>query len=108
MTAYSSIWNADDWACQGGRLKTNWTHQPFIARYLNYQDSVCLWTGKNSISNCGARNRANWYNAPQFRQLTKPQIDQMTYIRRNYMIYNYSSDRKRFNGAVPPECHLNQ
>ncbi|KAF3341430.1 putative xyloglucan endotransglucosylase/hydrolase protein 26 [Carex littledalei] len=77
MAVYSSIWNADDWACQGGRIKTNWTHQPFIARYLNYEDSVCPWTGSNSIQDCSAETPENWYTAPEFRQLTQSQTENM-------------------------------
>jgi xyloglucan:xyloglucosyl transferase len=106
MTVYSSIWNADDWACQGGRIKTNWTYQPFTARYLNYEDSVCVWTGSNNIQDCSAETAENWYTAPEFRQPTQSQIDSMNDIRSNYMIYNYCTDTKRFNGAMPQECYL--
>uniref|UniRef100_A0A0D3HJX8 GH16 domain-containing protein n=1 Tax=Oryza barthii TaxID=65489 RepID=A0A0D3HJX8_9ORYZ len=31
MSVYSSIWNADDWAMQGGRVKTDRSHAPFVA-----------------------------------------------------------------------------
>ncbi|KAJ3708940.1 hypothetical protein LUZ61_012645 [Rhynchospora tenuis] len=106
MTVYSTIWNADDWACQGGRVKTNWTYQPFIARYMDYKDSVCLWTGTHSIQDCSAEIPQNWYTAPQFKQLTQVQIDSMKYIRSNYMIYDYCSDTERYNGTMPKECSL--
>ncbi|KAL8538092.1 hypothetical protein ACS0TY_000154 [Phlomoides rotata] len=33
MSVYSSIWNADDWATQGGRVETDWSHTPFITSY---------------------------------------------------------------------------
>ncbi|KAJ3683092.1 hypothetical protein LUZ60_013319 [Juncus effusus] len=101
---YSSIWNADDWACQGGRVKTNWTHQPFIARYLNFQDSVCIWNSESSIKDCAAPS--NWYAAPQYKELSQSQIDKMNEIRSNNMIYNYCTDTKRFNGKMAPECSL--
>ncbi|KAK9133642.1 hypothetical protein Scep_013170 [Stephania cephalantha] len=32
MGVYSSIWNADDWATQG-RVKTDWSHAPFVSSY---------------------------------------------------------------------------
>lgn len=28
-----SVWNADDWATQGGRVKTNWSHAPFVSTF---------------------------------------------------------------------------
>uniref|UniRef100_A0A0E0J021 GH16 domain-containing protein n=1 Tax=Oryza nivara TaxID=4536 RepID=A0A0E0J021_ORYNI len=31
MSVYSSIWNADDWAMQGGHVKTDRSHAPFVA-----------------------------------------------------------------------------
>ncbi|KAL8512488.1 hypothetical protein ACS0TY_018819 [Phlomoides rotata] len=35
MRVYCSLWNADDWATQGGRVKTDWTKAPFVAFYRN-------------------------------------------------------------------------
>jgi hypothetical protein len=37
MGVYSSIWNADDWATQGGRVKTDWTHAPFVTTYERFE-----------------------------------------------------------------------
>jgi hypothetical protein len=37
MGVYSSIWNVDDWATQGGRVKTDWTHAPFVTTYERFE-----------------------------------------------------------------------
>ncbi|KAF3341419.1 xyloglucan endotransglycosylase family protein [Carex littledalei] len=103
---YSSIWNADDWACQGGRVKTNWTQQPFVANYLNFVDNGCQYTGTNSILTCN--DPSNWFFNSQYKQLTQPQLNTMNSIRNQYLVYNYCTDTKRFNGNFPPECFKSQ
>ncbi|KAK1382761.1 Xyloglucan endotransglucosylase/hydrolase [Heracleum sosnowskyi] len=30
MRVYASLWNADDWATQGGRVKTDWTNKAML------------------------------------------------------------------------------
>ncbi|XP_072999085.1 probable xyloglucan endotransglucosylase/hydrolase protein 26 [Typha latifolia] len=106
MKAYSSLWNADDWATQGGRVKTDWKKAPFIARYRRYVQKVCRYTGPGSVKSCAAKTPANWYTAPQYNSLTSSQISQMMSIRSKYVIYDYCKDTKRFNGKMPRECSL--
>ncbi|OWM73308.1 hypothetical protein CDL15_Pgr001422 [Punica granatum] len=36
MRTYATLWNADDWATQGGRVKTDWSQAPFVASYRSY------------------------------------------------------------------------
>ncbi|KAF3341420.1 xyloglucan endotransglycosylase family protein [Carex littledalei] len=101
---YSSIWNADDWACQGGKIKTNYTYQPFVANYLSYQEKSCLYAGPKSVQTCN--DPSNWFFNSQYKQLTQTQIDTMKSIRNKYLVYNYCTDTKRFNGSFPAECSL--
>jgi hypothetical protein len=37
LGVYNSIWNAGDWATQGGRVKTDWTHAPFVTTYERFE-----------------------------------------------------------------------
>ncbi|OAY73488.1 probable xyloglucan endotransglucosylase/hydrolase protein 26 [Ananas comosus] len=104
MKGYTSLWNADDWATQGGRIKTNWSHAPFIANYKSFQQRVCAYAGPNSARQCAAPSAANWYTAPQYKTLSRSQIDQLNSVRNKYMIYNYCKDTNRFNGKMAPEC----
>ncbi|KAJ4757323.1 Xyloglucan endotransglucosylase/hydrolase [Rhynchospora pubera] len=99
---YTSIWNADDWACQGGAVKTNWTYMPFVANYLNYVENVCPYSGPNSVQVCN--DPSNWYFNAQYKQMTADQLKTMNDIRSKYQVYNYCTDTKRFNGNFPPEC----
>ncbi|KAK1388328.1 Xyloglucan endotransglucosylase/hydrolase [Heracleum sosnowskyi] len=50
MKIYSSLWNADDWATQGGRVKTDWTLAPFIASFQNFSADACIWS--SGVSSC--------------------------------------------------------
>ncbi|GJR85063.1 putative concanavalin A-like lectin/glucanase domain, xyloglucan endotransglucosylase/hydrolase [Tanacetum coccineum] len=36
MRVYASLWNPDNWATQGGRVKTDWTKGPFNASYRKF------------------------------------------------------------------------
>ncbi|KAJ1267855.1 hypothetical protein BS78_07G090400 [Paspalum vaginatum] len=42
MHVEGSLWNADGWATQGGRVKTDWTQAPFYAYYRNYRVTPCV------------------------------------------------------------------
>ncbi|KAJ4729054.1 Xyloglucan endotransglucosylase/hydrolase [Melia azedarach] len=45
MWLYASLWNADQWATQGGRLKTDWSKGPFTVHYRNLK--VTAYDGNN-------------------------------------------------------------
>uniref|UniRef100_A0A803LUK3 GH16 domain-containing protein n=1 Tax=Chenopodium quinoa TaxID=63459 RepID=A0A803LUK3_CHEQI len=48
MRIYSSLWDAEDWATQGGRIKTDWTKAPFTASYRNFYANACVWSNGRS------------------------------------------------------------
>ena len=102
MRIYSSLWNADDWATQGGRIKTDWTKAPFTASYRNFNADACVWS--SSTSNCPSRksNSADWWN----QDLDSTSQERMRWVQKNYMIYNYCTDQKRFPQGLPPECSI--
>uniref|UniRef100_A0A453SR10 Xyloglucan endotransglucosylase/hydrolase n=1 Tax=Aegilops tauschii subsp. strangulata TaxID=200361 RepID=A0A453SR10_AEGTS len=94
MRLYSSLWNADDWATQGGRVKTDWSHAPFSASYRGFKADACVAPGTGAAG--------EWYN--QELDLTRQQ--RMRWVQRNYMIYNYCTDPKRVAQGVPAECSM--
>ena len=105
MKAYSSIWNADNWATRGGLVKIDWNSAPFVARYRQLSLRACEWTGQNSIYECAARTPSNWWTAPEYSQLSYAEIGQMQWVKNNFMVYDYCKDTERFNGQFPPECY---
>jgi hypothetical protein len=86
MRIYSSLWNADDWATRGGIVKTDWTNAPFTASYRNF--------------NADASSSNAWYS----QQLDSTSQQRLSWVQKNYMIYNYCNDSKRFPQSLPTEC----
>lgn len=109
MRIYSSLWNADDWATRGGLVKTDWSKAPFTASYRNFNaDNACVWSnGKstctsNSPSSSSSASRGN--NGWLSEELDSTSQQRLRWAQKNYMIYNYCTDKKRFPQGFPLEC----
>ncbi|KAI9117336.1 hypothetical protein K1719_011502 [Acacia pycnantha] len=107
MRMYSSLWNADDWATRGGLVKTDWSKAPFTASYRNFKADACVWSsGKSSCpssstsSTSSSTRSSSWLS----QQLDNTAQERLRWVQKNYMIYNYCTDLKRFPQGLPPEC----
>lgn len=99
MQLYSSLWDAEDWATQGGRIKTDWSKVPFTASYRNLIVDACVWSaGKSSCTG----TKSKWWD----QALDSNQAQKLRWARKNYMIYDYCIDSKRFPKGFPPECSI--
>jgi xyloglucan:xyloglucosyl transferase len=104
MYLYSSLWNGDSWATQGGRIKLDWSNAPFIAYFSNFNsiDACTVWN-VNDTSFCSTPGTSWWetdyWNASQ--------LGQLTWVAEKHLIYDYCTDTARFNGVTPPECWNN-
>ncbi|KAF5456294.1 hypothetical protein F2P56_025792 [Juglans regia] len=103
MRIHSSLWNADDWATKGGLIKTDWTQAPFTASYRNFNANACVWS--SATSSCISNSKST-SSAPHSRELDSTSHEKLKWVQRNYMIYNYCTDTKRFPQGLPPECAL--
>ncbi|XP_075492464.1 putative xyloglucan endotransglucosylase/hydrolase protein 23 [Primulina tabacum] len=104
MRIQSSLWNADDWATRGGLIKTDWTKAPFVASYRNFKADACI-KSPSGASPCpsGASNGKDaWLNA----ELDATSQARMKLAQKNFMIYNYCTDSKRFPQGFPTECTI--
>ncbi|TVT98652.1 hypothetical protein EJB05_56026, partial [Eragrostis curvula] len=88
MYAFSSIWAAEDWATQGGRVKTDWSKAPFVAD--------------------DPPPAAPTAAAPDLCKLTDRQLHEIGSVQLGYTIYNYCDHPEKYNGTVPPECGMPQ
>ena len=104
MRIYSSLWNADDWATRGGLVKTDWTQTPFTASYRNFNANACVWT--SGASSCGSNSPSSTSsnNAWLSQELDSASQQRLQWAQKNYMIYNYCTDTKRFPHGLPTEC----
>ncbi|CAK9176257.1 unnamed protein product [Ilex paraguariensis] len=107
MRIYSSLWNADEWATQGGRVKTDWTLSPFTASYRNFSANACIWSsGASSCSSSSSSSTSG--TRAWFRQgLDAKSRVKLRWVQKNYMIYNYCTDTMRFPEGIAPECGMN-
>ena len=105
MAVYSSIWNADDWATQGGRVKTDWSQAPFTAYFRNYRASGCEPSGVAWA--CGQDpSGGDWFDGGAGLDDVR-QRQQLREAQERYTIYDYCTDSARFpNGGFPKECGL--
>lgn len=105
MRMYASLWNADDWATRGGLVKTDWTRAPFTVSFKNFNAQACVWSaGKSSCSseNSNSTSNSSWlYEEPDSTSQAR-----LKWVQRNYMVYNYCSDSKRFPQGLPQECSI--
>ncbi|XP_048599650.1 putative xyloglucan endotransglucosylase/hydrolase protein 13 [Brassica napus] len=102
MKIYSSLWEADDRATQGGRVKIDWSNAPFSASYRSFNDqSACSRTSNATWVACDA-NKDSW----MWTSLNNHQYGQMKWVQDEFMIYNYCTDYKRFPQSLAKECNL--
>ncbi|WVZ78722.1 hypothetical protein U9M48_026385 [Paspalum notatum var. saurae] len=122
---FASIWDAEEWATQGGRVKTDWSKAPFVAAYRRYNVSAnaCVWEeeeedgegGVGERSRCpttvvtvtaGGGTRTTTRKAPSWMAQRMDWWSWMTltWVRMNYMVYDYCADRRRFPHGFPTEC----
>ncbi|KAL8131929.1 hypothetical protein AgCh_007727 [Apium graveolens] len=103
MRVYASLWNADDWATQGGRVKTDWTKAPFTAYYRNFNIKGCPKSSSGS-SSCGSSTSSNSNEQWRTHELDAAGRNRLRWVHSKHMVYNYCSDKQRFANAVPAEC----
>ncbi|WRX20650.1 Glycoside hydrolase family 16 - like 10 [Theobroma cacao] len=96
MRIYSSSWNADDWATRGGLVKTDWTQAPFTASYRNFNADACVWSHEASSCKSNPLSSASTNNAWFSQELDSTSQQRLQWVPKNYMIYNYCTDAKRF------------
>jgi len=94
MRIYSSLWDAEDWATRGGLVKTDWSQAPFMASYRNFNAEACVWSSSGS-SSCASSSGQSLDATGQAK---------IRWVQKNYMVYNYCTDTRRFSQGLPPEC----
>lgn len=111
MKLYSTLWNGEAWATQGGRVKTDWSRAPFTAYYRNFSANACVWspvTGTSSCSSDSSRATLASQNAWFNQELDYKSHTIMRALQKKYRTYNYCTDMMRFLSGIPRECTVRQ
>ncbi|KAF5781799.1 putative xyloglucan:xyloglucosyl transferase, Xyloglucan-specific endo-beta-1,4-glucanase [Helianthus annuus] len=96
MRVYASLWNADDWATQGRRVKIDWTKAPFTAYYKKFNANA----NKDGKSTTSKNDNQTW----QTQGIDAAGRNRIRWVQSKHMIYNYYNDHKRFTNGLPTEC----
>ena len=91
MRLYGSLWNAEDWATQGGRVKTDWSMAPFVAQYRNF-----------AVTASSPSPGGYYYD----QEMDAAAQKDLKWARDNCIVYNYCADTKRFANGSTPECYM--
>ncbi|XP_057965438.1 xyloglucan endotransglucosylase/hydrolase protein 2-like [Malania oleifera] len=102
MQVEASLWNGDNWATDGGKTKTNWSHAPFVAHFQGFNLSdACPFKPSNGTNRCYSSNY--WWNSEKHWKLDPLQEEKYKDVRKKYMTYDYCTDRPRYPTPFP-EC----
>lgn len=103
MKVTASIWNGDSWATDGGRAKIDWSQAPFKAHFEDFNINGCPCDVNNNIEHCSSSKY--WWNSRRFWNLNAVEQKLYEYVKKNYLYYDYCSDKARYP-LPPPECNL--
>ncbi|KAH6837063.1 xyloglucan endotransglucosylase/hydrolase 2 [Perilla frutescens var. hirtella] len=111
MKIQVSLWNGEDWATDGGKTKTNWSHAPFTAHFQGFHFGACALIphpspSNSKINNCHD-NSKYWWNDIKYWNLTQKKQRQFEQVRQKYINYDYCTDTNR-HPTPPPECAFNK
>ncbi|RCV46965.1 hypothetical protein SETIT_9G573900v2 [Setaria italica] len=95
MWAYGSIWDASDWATDGGRYRADYAYQPFVARFQGFKTAGCEVAAPSTCRPMPA--------SPAGTGLSSQQQDAMRWAQHRSMVYYYCQDHTK-DRALYPEC----
>ncbi|KAF0928579.1 hypothetical protein E2562_006024 [Oryza meyeriana var. granulata] len=100
MCAYASIWDASDWATDGGRYRADYRYQPFVSRFADLKIGGCATAAPPGCSPVPASPSPS----PGGGSALSPQQEAaMAWAQRNSMVYYYCQDYSR-DHTFYPEC----
>uniref|UniRef100_K3XYV9 Xyloglucan endotransglucosylase/hydrolase n=1 Tax=Setaria italica TaxID=4555 RepID=K3XYV9_SETIT len=107
MLIRGSVWDGSDWATDDGRAKVDWSKAPFTAAFRGFDvDAACAVRGGGGVTPCND-SAALWWNGGEYEVLSGAQRAAYEGVKKNNMVYDYCTDKLRFNNHVPLECSYN-
>nr|GEY91958.1 probable xyloglucan endotransglucosylase/hydrolase protein 28 [Tanacetum cinerariifolium] len=103
MTLYATIWDASEWATNGGKYKVNYKYAPYIAEFSNFVLHGCT-VDPIELSSIKCETGPSSNSIPT--GITPSQRTKMESFRKKHMQYSYCYDKRRYK-TPPSECVLN-
>ncbi|CAI9113323.1 OLC1v1013900C1 [Oldenlandia corymbosa var. corymbosa] len=105
MDIHGSLWNGEDWATQGGAIKTNWSNAPFVAKFGSFEVDSCAMAAETQfdVLKCGKKGKF-WWDKSTYKKLDKKQQAKLKWAQTNLLEYDYCKDTARFGNQMPKEC----
>lgn len=103
MNLYATIWDASDWATNGGKYRVNYKYAPYVAHFSDLVLHGCAVDPIEHVTKCDI---AQTSDAVPSGTITPSQRVKMEKFRLKHMTYSYCYDRVRYK-ASPPECVIN-
>lgn len=101
MSLYATIWDASDWATNGGKYRVNYKYAPYVTEFSNFILHGCA---VDPIEQTSSRCDATHDLIPA--GLSPSQRIKMDNFRMKHVTYSYCYDQIRYK--VPPsECVIN-
>ncbi|CAN6308339.1 unnamed protein product [Urochloa humidicola] len=99
MWAYGSIWDASDWATDGGRYRADYRYQPFVAGFQGFRIAGCTLMDTPSTTCRPVPASPTGTTGLSSQQQAAMRWAQQSSI----MVYYYCNDRTK-DRALYPEC----
>ncbi|KAM3316972.1 hypothetical protein ACQJBY_034879 [Aegilops geniculata] len=94
MWAYGSVWDASDWATDGGRYRSDYRYQPFVSGFKDFKVAGCE---VGASASCGP------VPAGPGGGLSPQQSAAMSWAQQRAMVYYYCQDSSKDRSNYP-EC----
>lgn len=105
MLVSGCIFEASEWATEGGAVPIDYSYAPFNANFQNFTFDACVATSDGGAS-CGTNYAGNSWELPPYDTFGSDRENQLAWVRQYYLHYDYCYDTERY--PTPPiECQYN-
>ncbi|XP_076949205.1 putative xyloglucan endotransglucosylase/hydrolase protein 30 [Bidens hawaiensis] len=103
MALYATIWDASNWATNGGKYKVNYKYAPFVTEMTDLVLHGCVSNPIQDLQSDNCVRMDKQLENIHYNNITPRQRTAMKKFREKYMYYSYCYDTLRYP-VPPPEC----
>ncbi|KAF5754731.1 putative xyloglucan:xyloglucosyl transferase [Helianthus annuus] len=110
MSLYATIWDASEWATNGGKYPVDYKHAPFVGSLGELEIVGCSMQKTNSTkapAGCLKNTTVSSLDpvdGEEYARLSKQQMAGLNWVRSKHMYYSYCKDTTRYK-VMPAECN---